>query len=334
MARWAPWLASRGVNVIETNDAKAARQIATPGNDVVMSPAYQIAHTAFTYTDRKGKEKNVKVGDKSKLMRTCTSRWKVDPTRRIVAAEMKRRGIKPHRRKRKTDPKPPGVVDMWLGISTDEWFRMKDSPIQYIDNFYPLFEMGWTRAHCKEYLIGQVLPMRREEIVAELDGVVSPNALELLRWYIDALIAGEMVGLNEGIFGDEEGVETDFLHVVVPPKSSCTFCPFSSLLVWQKQVQAARRKQWNDLDTVARILVGHDDAEMLEALVELASVFIGPDPAKDWKQSLEVDRTIRLKRPNYTTFVHRRFMPLAEAVDSGATADDGDASCDSGYCFS
>ena len=43
-------------------------------------------------------------------------------------------------------------VEQWLGISTDEWQRMKDSDVKYITNRYPLIEMRMSRAGCIDWL--------------------------------------------------------------------------------------------------------------------------------------------------------------------------------------
>jgi hypothetical protein len=91
-------------------------------------------------------------------------------------------------------------------------------------------------------------------------------------------------------------------HLEVPGKSSCTFCPFHNNLAW------AEMKREN----------GHD-----------------------WYQAVATDEAIRDKRPPYPLFVHRKCVPLPEAV---SIAEDfsmtqpglftvNDMPCDSGYCF-
>lgn len=89
-----------------------------------------------------------------------------------------------------------------------------------------------------------------------------------------------------------------------PPKSACVFCPYTTNGAWQ----------------------------------ELKRV-----PA-DWQVAVAVDlaiRTVRTERAGGELFLHRRCLPLPEAVtipeDYGMTqssllATDGDG-CDSGYCF-
>jgi hypothetical protein len=94
--------------------------------------------------------------------RGCTADFKIKP----VAKEMRRRGA---------TKASPGMVG--IGISLDEWTRMKGSQLPHIINDYPLVEMGITRQDC----------------------------LKIIK---DAGLA-------------------------IPPKSSCFFCPFHSIPVWQ-----------------------------------------------------------------------------------------------------
>jgi uncharacterized protein YbdZ (MbtH family) len=48
--------------------------------------------------------------------------------------------------------KTPGVIEQWLGISLDEFQRMKDSDVKYITNRWPLIERRMTRADCITWL--------------------------------------------------------------------------------------------------------------------------------------------------------------------------------------
>ncbi len=48
---------------------------------------------------------------------------------------------------------PKGVfVEQWIGISTDEFHRTKDSGVKYMRNRHPLIDMGWSRSDCVRYL--------------------------------------------------------------------------------------------------------------------------------------------------------------------------------------
>ena len=88
----------------------------------------------------------------------------------------------------------------------------------------------------------------------------------------------------------------------VPPKSSCTFCPYHNARAWQ---EIKRRG-------------GHD-----------------------WQEAVEIDLKIRDARPPYPLYVHPARVPLTEAVqipedfgmEQAALFDTNDTACDSGYCF-
>lgn len=69
------------------------------------------------------------------LRRQCTQRWKVAPIRRFIQSQ------------RNGQP-----VDMLLGISADEWQRMRDSNVKYITNSYPLIDKKMSRTDCMRWL--------------------------------------------------------------------------------------------------------------------------------------------------------------------------------------
>jgi|TARA_R110000824_G_scaffold228374_1_gene416127 3'-phosphoadenosine 5'-phosphosulfate sulfotransferase (PAPS reductase)/FAD synthetase len=69
----------------------------------------------------------------------CTVKWKIRPVRRCVRARLPCTGPKPW-------------AKMWLGITTDEIHRKRESDVQYLENRFPLIEMGWTRQDCIGYL--------------------------------------------------------------------------------------------------------------------------------------------------------------------------------------
>lgn len=76
--------------------------------------------------------------------RACTADYKIKP----VAKWMKQHGATVN---------DPGIVG--VGISLDEFERMKDSQIPYIRNDYPLVEMGITRDECERIILGAGLPL-------------------------------------------------------------------------------------------------------------------------------------------------------------------------------
>ena len=71
--------------------------------------------------------------------RQCTSQYKIAPIHRAVRAWAGERPPRLH-------------VQQYMGISTDESHRMKDSRLQYIQHVYPLVDAGLTRADCRDYL--------------------------------------------------------------------------------------------------------------------------------------------------------------------------------------
>lgn len=75
------------------------------------------------------------------IRRQCTGAWKIRPIRRYLQT---------HRNGQ--------LVELWLGISTDEFQRAKDSEVGYITHKYPLLEMGMSRADCLKWLEAHSLP--------------------------------------------------------------------------------------------------------------------------------------------------------------------------------
>lgn len=91
----------------------------------------------------------------------------------------------------------------------------------------------------------------------------------------------------------------------VPPKSSCTFCPYHSKQAWRNLKRAG---------------------------------------GADWDQAVAVDAAIRNRRPPWPLYVHPARKPLADAVTIPEDAgwhqaslidgeDDEDGSCATGFCF-
>jgi hypothetical protein len=72
------------------------------------------------------------------LRRQCTQRYKIYPIRKRIRELMTEHGVK--------------RATSLLGISRDEWQRMKPSGVQYLDNRYPLFERDMTRLDCLNWL--------------------------------------------------------------------------------------------------------------------------------------------------------------------------------------
>ena len=75
--------------------------------------------------------------------RQCTDNYKIRPIRRKIREML---GLRPRQRV------PAGTsVELWLGISTDEAVRMKDSRDRWMTNRYPLIEAGMSRSDCADW---------------------------------------------------------------------------------------------------------------------------------------------------------------------------------------
>jgi hypothetical protein len=77
-------------------------------------------------------------GKKGMLRRQCTNDLKIQPVKKAM------------RRDAKTTA--PYSVGQWMGLSTDELGRMKESHRKYIEHIYPLIELGWSRQDCYQFL--------------------------------------------------------------------------------------------------------------------------------------------------------------------------------------
>lgn len=86
------------------------------------------------------------------LKRQCTREFKIRPIRRRVREILGYHPWKaPHPR--------PGEVEMWLGISWDEWTRAKKSRVKYTVHRWPLLERRMTRSDCIKWLESRDLPV-------------------------------------------------------------------------------------------------------------------------------------------------------------------------------
>ena len=117
-ARWTPWLEARGARVV-TVVSRNAQPVADLTSDKTDIPAFTVGNSA------KG----------GQLRRQCTGDWKVLPMRRWLQAN--RNGQR---------------IEQWLGISLDEFQRMKDSDVKYITHRWPLIEKRMTRWDCVKWL--------------------------------------------------------------------------------------------------------------------------------------------------------------------------------------
>lgn len=115
---WTPWLEERGVRVVtvrpKQSDIFYNKEIGWPD-----APVYTISP--------KGN---------GQIQRQCTTRWKISPMRSYVWKN--RNGER---------------IEQWIGISLDEYQRMKDSDVKYITHRWPLIERNMTRADCEKWLV-------------------------------------------------------------------------------------------------------------------------------------------------------------------------------------
>lgn len=118
-ARWTPWLEERGVRVVTvvSKQAQPVQMVTSQWTDI---PAFT------TVPDNP---------NGGQLRRQCTGSWKVAGLRQWLQAN--RNGQR---------------VEQWLGISLDEFQRMKDSDVKYITHRWPLIERRMTRWNCVRYL--------------------------------------------------------------------------------------------------------------------------------------------------------------------------------------
>jgi hypothetical protein len=131
-SQMSPWLEKRGVSVV-TVSSQSSREIVDSGT--------KVHAPVFSKLDGSGR---------GQLKRQCTNRWKIQPLRRYVRMLLRERGVR--------NP-PPVSVTMLLGITTDEWTRVRDSDVKYIVHQYPLLELGMSRQDCIVWLESHGLPI-------------------------------------------------------------------------------------------------------------------------------------------------------------------------------
>lgn len=83
-----------------------------------------------------------KSGKMGMVHRQCTQEYKVMPVRNKIRELM---GYKPRQVIREK-------VTLWMGISLDEFERIKPSQVKWIENRYPLIEMSMDRINCINWL--------------------------------------------------------------------------------------------------------------------------------------------------------------------------------------
>lgn len=75
--------------------------------------------------------------------RECTSHYKIEPLNKTIRQML---GYKKGQKTKEDE------AEVWVGISTDEIIRMKDSRARFIQNRWPLIEKRMARGDCYEWL--------------------------------------------------------------------------------------------------------------------------------------------------------------------------------------
>jgi hypothetical protein len=83
-------------------------------------------------------------GSRGILTRGCTRDYKIVPVRRELRKLLGKASRGPV-------SKTP-IVELWIGITTDEVDRMEPSRMPWIYNRYPLIEIDWSRQDCERFL--------------------------------------------------------------------------------------------------------------------------------------------------------------------------------------
>lgn len=88
-------------------------------------------------------------GEQAMARRQCTYQYKLRPIARKLRELL---GYKPRQRI------TPGSAEVWIGISTDEIQRMKDSKDAWQKNRWPLIEKSMSRTDCLSWLVSAGYP--------------------------------------------------------------------------------------------------------------------------------------------------------------------------------
>ena len=139
--------------------------------------------------------------------RQCTTNYKIRPIQRKMRELL---GMKPRQRV------PSGVtVELWLGISTDEVVRMKDSRDRWIRNRYPLIEADMSRRDCIDWWAARYnRPLERSACVA-CPFQSRHRWVETKRRWPE--LFGEAVEIDAGLRDGLAYVKEPYLHMLRMP---------------------------------------------------------------------------------------------------------------------
>ena len=105
--------------------------------DIVKVSAGDIVADTLDYVNglkKRNPQIPLRLGDGGILMRHCTPDYKIAPIRKYLQTV---RG--------------KGKIRLWIGISFDEMERQKESPVKYIEHYYPMVEGRVTIDQIKEW---------------------------------------------------------------------------------------------------------------------------------------------------------------------------------------
>ena len=88
--------------------------------------------------------RNAETGKKGLLFRQCTADYKILPVNKKVRELL---GLELNEKRKKGTK-----VEMLMGISMDEVYRVKVNRLKYITNVYPLIELGMNRNDCLNWI--------------------------------------------------------------------------------------------------------------------------------------------------------------------------------------
>lgn len=140
-------------------------------------------------------------GSPSMGRRQCTSEYKIQP---LIKERRRLLGYPPRARI------PVGSCVTWIGISTDEIGRMKDSRERWNANRWPLIERGMSRHDCLRWMEKQGYPMPPK---SSCIGCPFHSDAEWRRIKADPVAWADAVAIDEAIRKPARGLKAEqFMH--------------------------------------------------------------------------------------------------------------------------
>lgn len=92
-------------------------------------------------------------GSEGKLLQGCTQIYKIKAMRAALRKYMA------NKYSVSTGVLRAGLVEMWIGFTSDEWHRCSEADVQYIQHSFPLIEMKETKQDVLDYFERNNLPL-------------------------------------------------------------------------------------------------------------------------------------------------------------------------------